>query len=250
MLRTIFFTFLSGILLTGSIYAQDAKAIIRQAEEVRRGVETSQAEMTMTIVRPTWTRSMSMKSWSKGDDYALMLITAPARDAGTATLKRGSEVWNWAPRIERTIKLPRSMMSQSWMGSDFTNNDLVQEVSIIDDYDHRVLKDSTVEGRACWKIELIPHEDAAIVWGKIYTWIDKADYLTLRSEFYDEDGYLINVMQSSNIRTMGGRTFATRMEMIPVEEEGHKTVMEYQSISFDEALNDDFFSVQNMKRVR
>ncbi len=250
MLRTIFLTILSATPLLGTTYGQDAKEIIRQAEEVRRGVETSQAEMTMTIVRPDWTRSMSMKSWSKGDDYALMLITAPARDAGTATLKRGNEVWNWAPRIERTIKLPRSMMSQSWMGSDFTNNDLVQEVSIIDDYDHRVLKDSTVEGRACWKIELIPHEDAAIVWGKIYSWIDKADYLTLRSEFYDEDGYLINVMQSSNIRTMGGRTFATRLEMIPVEEDGHKTVMEYQSISFDGALADDFFSVQNMKRVR
>lgn len=250
MLRTIFLTILSATLLIGTTYGQDAKEIIRRAEEVRRGVETSQAEMTMTIVRPDWTRSMSMKSWSKGDDYALMLITAPARDAGTATLKRGNEVWNWAPRIERTIKLPRSMMSQSWMGSDFTNNDLVQEVSIIDDYDHRVLKDSTVEGRSCWKVELIPHEDAAIVWGKIYSWIDKTDYLTLRSEFYDEDDYLINVMQSSNIRTMGGRTFATRLEMIPVEEDGHKTVMEYQSISFDGALTDDFFSVQNMKRVR
>lgn len=250
MLRTILLTILSATLLVSTSFGQDAKEIIRQAEEVRRGVETSQAEMTMTIVRPDWTRSMSMKSWSKGDDYALMLITAPARDAGTATLKRGNEVWNWAPRIERTIKLPRSMMSQSWMGSDFTNNDLVQEVSIIDDYDHRVLKDSTVEGRACWKIELIPHEDAAIVWGKIYSWIDKTDYLTLRSEFYDEDDYLINVMQSSNIRTMGGRTFATKLEMIPVEEDGHKTVMEYQSISFDAALSDAFFSVQNMKRVR
>lgn len=250
MLRTILLTILSATLLVSTSIGQDAKEIIRRAEEVRRGVETSQAEMTMTIVRPDWSRAMSMKSWSKGDEFALMLITAPARDAGTATLKRGSEVWNWAPRIERTIKLPRSMMSQSWMGSDFTNNDLVQEVSIIDDYDHRVLKDSTVEGRSCWKIELIPHEDAAIVWGKIYSWVDKADYITLRSEFYDEDGYLINVMQSSNIRTMGGRTFATKLEMIPVEEDGHKTVMEYQSISFDGALSDDFFSVQNMKRVR
>ena len=121
-------------------FGQSAKDIIRKAEEIRRGVQSSQAEMTMTIVRPDWTRSMSMKSWSKGDDYALMLVTAPARDAGTATLKRSNEVWNWVPRIERTIKLPRSMMSQSWMGSDFTNNDLVQDVSIVDDYDHRILK--------------------------------------------------------------------------------------------------------------
>ena len=231
-------------------FGQSAKDIIRKAEEIRRGVQSSQAEMTMTIVRPDWTRSMSMKSWSKGDDYALMLVTAPARDAGTATLKRSNEVWNWVPRIERTIKLPRSMMSQSWMGSDFTNNDLVQDVSIVDDYDHRILKDSTIEGRACWKIELIPHEDAAIVWGRIYSWIDKVDFLTLRSEFYDEDGFLINVMQSSAIKKMGGRTFATKMEMIPMEEEGHKTVLEYTSIQFDVPLSDEFFSVQNMKRVR
>lgn len=250
MIRTYLFTLLSMVLLAGPAFGQSAKDIIRQAENTRRGIESSQAEMTMTIVRPDWTREMSMKSWSKGDDYALMLVTAPARDAGMATLKRGNEVWNWVPRIERTIKLPRSMMSQSWMGSDFTNNDLVQEVSIIDDYDHRIVKDSTVEGRSCWKIELIPHEDAAVVWGKIYAWIDKADYLTLRNEFYDEDGYLINVMQSSNIQKMGGRTFATKLEMIPVEEEGHKTVLQYQNIQFDVAMDDDFFSVQNMKRLR
>lgn len=250
MNRTIFLPFLIVVLLMGTAIGQSAQDIIRQAENVRRGIESSQAEMTMTIVRPDWSRNMTMKSWSKGDDYALMLVTAPARDAGMATLKRENEVWNWVPRIERTIKLPRSMMSQSWMGSDFTNNDLVQEVSIIDDYDHRIVKDSTVEGRTCWKIELIPHEDAAVVWGKIYAWVDKADYITMRNEFFDEDGYLINVMQSSEVQTLGGRTFATRLEMIPVEEEGHKTILEYHSIIFDQSMNDSFFSVQNMKRVR
>lgn len=250
MNRTIFLTFLSVVLLMGTAVGQSAQDIIRQAENARRGIESSQAEMTMTIVRPDWSREMTMKSWSKGDDYALMLVTAPARDAGMATLKRENEVWNWVPRIERTIKLPRSMMSQSWMGSDFTNNDLVQEVSIIDDYDHRIVKDSTVEGRNCWKIELIPHEDAAVVWGKIYAWVDKAEYITMRNEFYDEDGYLINIMQSSEVKTLGGRTFATKLEMIPVEEEGHKTVLEYHSIVFDQSMNDSFFSVQNMKRVR
>ncbi len=249
MLRTILSSLLF-LLISTSAWSQSAKDIIRKAEEIRRGIESSQAEFTMTIVRPTWTRAMSIKSWGKGDTYALMLVTAPARDAGTATLKRGNEVWNWVPRIERTVKLPRSMMSQSWMGSDFTNNDLVQEVSIIDDYEHRILKDSTIEGRICWKIELIPHDDAAVVWGKVHTWIDKADFLTLRNEFFDEDGYLVNVMQSSGVKTMGGRLFATKLEMIPVNEEGHKTVMEYTKISFDQEISDDFFSVQNMKRVR
>lgn len=247
LLTTIILSLLIGI----SAFAQDdAKEIIRKAEEKRRGIESSQAELTMTIVRPTWTRSMSIKSWSKGDDYALMLVTAPARDKGTATLKRGNEVWNWMPKIERTIKLPPSMMSQSWMGSDFKNNDLVQEVSIIEDYDHTILKDSTIEGRKCWKIELVPHDGVAVVWGKVNIFVDKQDYLGMRSEYYDEDGYLVNILQASELKQMGGRMIASKLEMIPVEEEGHKTVMEYQKIVFDSNISDNFFSVQNMKSVR
>ncbi len=249
MNRTISLLF-TLLLALQPAFGQSAKDIIRKSEEIRRGVQSSQAEMTMTIVRPDWTRTMSLKSWSKGDDYALMLVTAPARDAGMATLKRSNEVWNWVPRIERTIKLPRSMMSQSWMGSDFTNNDLVQEVSIIDDYEHRILKDSTIQGRNCWKIELIPHDEAAVVWGKVISFVSKTDYLVLRSEYFDEDGYLINVLQSSGIKTLGGRTFATKLEMIPMENPGHKTVLEYQNIVFDQPFTDEFFSVQNMKRVR
>ena len=238
------------ILSLGQIQAQTAVEIVQKAEEVRRGVNSSQAEMTMTIVRPNWSRTMSMKSWSKGDDFALMLVTAPKRDLGTVTLKRVKEVWNWMPRIERTIKLPPSMMSQSWMGSDFTNDDLVREASLVKDYDLKILGDSTINARTCWKIEMIPHEDAAVVWSKVYVWIDKKDYLTMRNEFFDEDDYLINVMISSNIKTLGGKTFAAKLEMIPVEEEGHKTVIEYQDIQFNTGISENFFSVQNMKRVR
>ena len=230
--------------------AQTPAQILQTSEEMRRGIKSSQAEMTMTIVRPTWTRSMSMKSWSKGEDYSLILITGPARDKGSTTLKREKEMWNWVPRIERTIKLPPSMMSQSWMGSDFTNEDLVRENSIITDYSHTMLQDSIIAGRSCYKLQLIPNEDASVIWGKIYLWIDKRDYLQLRTEFYDEDMYLINVMQASDIKKMGGRTFATKVEMIPVEEEGQKTVMVYDNIIFDKKLPDSFFSQQNMKRVR
>jgi len=249
-LNSLIISFVAVLLSVGTTQAQSAAEIIKKAEEVRRGANSSEAEMTMTIVRPTWSRTMSMKSWSKGDDYAIMLITAPKRDFGTVTLKREKEVWNWMPKIERTIKLPPSMMSQSWMGSDFTNDDLVRESSLIKDYDLKTLKDSTIDGRICWKIEMIPHEDAAIVWSKVYTWVDKKDYLMLRSEYYDEDAYLINVMQASNIKVLGGKTFATKMEMIPVEEEGHKTVIEYSDINFDKDISESFFSVQNMKRVR
>jgi outer membrane lipoprotein-sorting protein len=232
------------------LLAQDPVAILKKSEEIRRGTESAQAEMTMTIVRPTWERSMSLKTWSKGDDHALILVTAPVRDKGMATLKIKNEVWNYMPSIGRTVKLSRSMMSQSWMGSDFSNNDLVQEVSIITDYDHKMLPEKTIEGRKCWTIELIPHEDVAVVWGKVVINIDQKDYLQLRSEFYDEDGILVNLMQASKIKEMGGHTVASRLEMVPVEEDGHKTVMEYVSLKFDQDIDQSFFSVQNMQRVR
>lgn len=229
--------------------AQDATEIIRKSEERARG-KTLQAEITMQIIRPDWSREMSLKSWGKGTEYALVLVTAPARDKGTANLKREKELWNWLPSIDRTIKLPPSMMSQSWMGSDFTNDDMIREFSIVYDYNHKILGDSVIEGRTCYKIQMIPKEDAAVVWGKVHLFIDKQDLLQLRGEYFDEDGYLINVMQSSNIKQLGGRTIPTRMEMIPVEEEGHKTVLIYNNMVFDEEIPDQFFTIQNMKKVR
>ncbi len=250
-MKRLFFSLVSLLLLGGmSLQAQNARDILQESENRRRGVTSSYAEMTMTIVRPTWQREMALKSWSKGDDYALILVTAPASDQGTTTLKRENEVWNWLPKVQRTIKLPRSMMSQSWMGSDMSNDDLVNEISIIDDYDHRILKDSVIQGRNCWKIELIPHEDVAVVYSKVYMFVDQQDYLQLRIEEYDEDGYLVTIMNSSEIRTMDGQPFATHMELIPVDEDGQKTILEYQKIEFNVPLDDRFFSVQNMKRVR
>ncbi|MEL7531477.1 MAG: outer membrane lipoprotein-sorting protein [Bacteroidota bacterium] len=249
-MKRLFSISLMLLMILGSATAQDAAAIIKKAEEVRRGIESSQSEMTMTIVRPKWTRSMSMKSWSKGDDYALIVVTAPAAEEGSATLKRSDEVWSYIPKVGRTIKLSRSMMSQNWMGSDLTNDDLVREVSLITDYEHKILKDSTIEGRKCWKIELIPHEDVAVVWGKVHMFVDQKDYLQMRTESFDEDGYLVNVMQASQIKTIGGRAYTAKMEIIPVEEEGNKTILEYTSLKFDVPLDDTFFSVQNLKRIR
>lgn len=242
---------LSLILLTmSSVVAQTSGEILKTSEEKRRGVESSTATMSMTIIRPSWTRTMSMKAWSKGEDFSLILITGPAKDKGTATLKRKKEVWNYLPRIERTVKLPPSMMSQSWMGSDLTNDDLVREISLITDYDHKIIGSETVEGRTCWKIELIPHDDVAIVWGKVIMVIDQKDYLQMRTEFYDEDDELVNVMKASEVKVMGGRPIASKLELIPQDEEGHKTVLEYQSINFDKKMPEAFFSIQNMKRVK
>lgn len=142
------------------------------------------------------------------------------------------------------------MMMQSWMGSDFTNDDLVRESSILQDYNHSILGEEMMGDRKCWKIELQPKADAAVVWGKIIMWIDKADYLQLKTTFYDEDGYLVNTMQGKAIKLLGGKLLPSILEVIPAEEEGHKTILEYISLDFEVNLKDDFFSVQNMKRVR
>jgi len=231
-------------------YAQDAREIVAKADEKQRGVETAQSDMTITIVRPRWSREMSLKTWSKGNEYSMILITSPAKEKGIVFLKRGKEVWNWVPSIERTIKLPPSMMMQNWMGTDFTNDDLVRESSIVNDYTHRLAGDSTILGRSCYKIELIPKPDAPVVWGRIVTFIDKADFIQLRAEMYDEDNYLVNIMNSSVVKELGGQMLATRSELIPVDKEGQKTVMEINAIEFDEPIEEEFFTTQRMKKVR
>lgn len=226
-----------------------AKEIIAKADQKQRG-ETSQGQMKMTIVRPTWQREVTMKTWSLGDEYSLIIVTAPARDKGTGFLKRGNEIWNWQPTIDRTIKMPPSMMSQSWMGSDFTNDDLVRESSILKDYTHEMVGSETIEGRACYKIKLTPKRDAAVVWGKVMTWIDKKDFMQMKVEFYDEDDYLVNTMYGKNVKMLGDRLLPARLEVVPADEPGNKTIVEYLDLDFGVSLDKDFFSIANMKRQK
>ena len=240
----------TGLFILFPSAAQDAREIIRKADEKMQGEETSQSTMTMTIIRPTWQREITFKSWTKGRDYSLALITAPAREKGQTFLKRETEMWNWNPTINRLIKLPPSMMSQGWMGSDFSNDDLLKESSIVVDYSHKILAEEIIDGWDCYQIELIPLEDAAVVWGKIYKWISKEEFLQMKSEYYDEDDYLIKTELAYDIKTMDGRLIPSRFELIPEEEEGHKTVVVLDEIRFNEPLPDGFFSQQNMKRVR
>jgi hypothetical protein len=204
----------------------------------------------MQIVRESWTRDLTLKSWSLGTEFALILITDPPRDKGTAFLKRGHELWNWQPRIERSIKMPPSMLLQSWMGSDFTNDDLVRQSSIVEDYSHRLIQEVVIEGRQCYMIELIPRSDAPVVWGKVISWITKIGYMTLKNEFYDEDGELVNTLNGSNIRTIDSRELPTVLEVVPANEKGNKTIITYEVLDFDIPIDETFFSVQNMKSVK
>ncbi|MBT8181189.1 MAG: outer membrane lipoprotein-sorting protein [Eudoraea sp.] len=236
-------------LISSFLYAQDASEIIKKVDQKMRG-NSSSSNMTMKIVRPDWSREISMKGWSLGTDFSLILITAPARDQGTGFLKRDKELWNWQPTIDRVIKLPPSMMTQSWMGSDFTNDDLVKESSIVNDYDHFIRGDTTITARDAWKLELIPKEGAPVVWGRILIYVSKDDYIELLIKYYDEDDFLINTMILSDIREMGGRVIPARMDMIPAENPEHRTVIYYNDIQFDIGISEDFFSIQKMKRIR
>ena len=249
-LIALFLLLFLGSIPDGELNAQlSAADIIRKADEKVRG-NSSQSTITMKIIRPSWTREMTMKSWSKGDELSIILVTAPARDKGIAFLKRDQELWNWQPTINRVIKMPPSMMMQSWMGSDFTNDDLVKESSIINDYTHKILGEEEIEGRLSYKIELIPKEDAPVVWGKIISWIDKKDFLQLKSEMYDEDGFLVNTMYGKNIKMLGGKLLPATLEVIPADEEGHMTLIEYNELTFDVPMKSSFFSTKNLKRVR
>ncbi len=234
---------------TVSVSAQSAADIIERMEERMRG-ESSMAEMTMTIERPRYTRDVSMKAWALGEDYSLILITAPARDRGTTFLKRRNEIWNYVPNIDRTIKMPPSMMSQSWMGSDFTNDDLVRESSTIHDYEHRILREETIDGRDSWVLELIPKPDTPIVWGKVLIWVDREEFILLKEENYDQRDNLANTIIFSNIREMGGRIFPSKMTLTPADKPGQRTILEYETLEFDIDINESFFTQQNMRRVR
>ena len=226
-----------------------AKEIIKKSENNFRGL-SSKATMKMTVVRPKWSKTTSMKSWSLGDDYSMTLVTGPKSDKGTAFLKRDDEVWNWQPKIDRVIKMNPSMMSQGWMGSDLKNDDLVRESSIVKDYTHKLLKKVKYGEHICYKIQLTPKEDAAVVWGKILILIDTKHFLQLKTEFYDEDGELVNKFLGTKIKEMGGRTITTKMIIKPADEPKNRTILEYENIEFGVSLSEKFFTIQNMKKVK
>lgn len=210
---------------------------------------TMQAEIVIKTIRPTWTREMQCKTWMKGNNLAMIYIQSPAKDKGIAFLKRKREVWNWMPTLERNIKLPPSMMTQSWMGTDFTNDDLVKESSVVEDYNQMLIGDTIIQSRDCYIVQMIPKPETPVVWSKVIVCIDKNDFLELHSRFYDEDGQLTNTMNSYDIKLMHDRVIPTRFEMIPTDKKGQKTEMIYKNIQYDKPISDNFFVVEKMKTL-
>ncbi len=249
MNRTVTAALIILLLSVTVVWAETASEIVRRSDQQMRG-KSSYVEMTMQIIRPDWTRTMSMKAWSKGADYSLVLVTAPARDKGSSSLKRNKEMWNWVPSIERVIKIAPSMLGQSWMGSDFTNDDLINQSSIVVDYTHKLLREEKFDAVDCWVIESIPKEDAPVVWGKLILTISKKQYHQRQIVYYDEFNERISTLTTLDVKKIGGRLLPTRMEMRPADKPENKTVLIYQTAAFEFDIPASFFSLSNMKGLR
>lgn len=230
-------------------WGQTAEEILRTSENLLKGV-SSQGRFRMTITTPEYTRTMEMEAWWVGDEKTLIHILSPKREAGNRTLKVNNELWMYLRNTETTIKVPPSMMLQSWNGSDFTNDDLVRESSIIRDYASAVIGRETVDGEPCWKLELVPRPAAPVVWGKIRTWIRVRDFLPVQTEYDDEKGVLMRTLRYSEFRRFGTRTVPARWKMINNARSGRSTEFEYLDVRFDIPISERIFSFQELEKGR
>lgn len=239
-----------ALMLSFSLPAQDidAKTLIRKAMEHWRGV-TSHSDMTMTIHRPNWERTMSMQAWSEGEKLSLVRVTEPKKDAGNGTLLNDTNMWTYTPKINRIIKVPSSMMAQSWMGSDFSNRDISKSTDIIDQYDHELTAREEIDGHTHYTITSIPHEDAAVVWGKEVL-VVRDDYVLIRQEYWDQDDVLVKTMVAGEIVEMGGRPVARTLRMGEVEEPDEWTEMITNDIAFDIDVPANTFTLSNLRNPR
>ena len=228
----------------------DPLEIIDRVDRLLRG-DSSHGVMTMEVVTENWERSMTMEVWSLGTDYSLVRVQSPAREAGTATLKAEDDIWNYLPKVDRSIKIPASMMGGAWMGSHFTNDDLVKESRLVDDYDVEIsFEGDDPDGVAVWEFVLTPKPEAPVVWGRIEYRVRQGDYMPLWTRFYDEDGELARTMEHSAFTEMGGRLVPAVMDMLPADKPGERTTMRYEDLEFDVDLEASFFSLRNLQRGR
>lgn len=227
---------------------KNATERVQAAIDHWRGL-SSYGEMGMTIHRPDWERSMRFRLWTLGNDHSLVRVTEPRKDAGNGTLVIESQMWSYTPKINRVIKIPSSMMNQSWMGSDFSNNDISREDDIVKLYSHRLLKTEQINGHAVYTIESVPHDDAAVVWGREVLVI-RDDHIMLQHDFYDQDNVLVKSMKTYEIKNLSGRTVATRQRMIKLDEEDRWTEIIVYDIQFDIELSKNTFTLANLRNPR
>lgn len=228
--------------------AVDAPAIIKAAIEYWRDV-SSYSVSEMAIHRPDWERRMTIRVWTRGNKESLVRVVAPAKDTGNATLLLDNDMWSYTPKINRVIKIPSSMMNQSWMGSDFSNNDLAKADDLIEQYTHKLLATETQDGRKVWTIESTPKETAPVVWGREIVKV-RDDYNLIEHAFYDQAGELVKKLTSLEIKPMGGKVIVTRQRMQRVDKPGEWTEIVVREMKFGVDLPASVFTISNLSNPR
>lgn len=223
------------------------REILDHVEKLLWG-KTMQGSIEMSVITPRWQRTLQLKVWMDRPARSFIRILSPAKEAGIGSLRIKSEMWNYLPNVERTIKIPPSMMLQPWMGSDFTNDDLVKESSVVDDYTHKILDVDQEGGADVYRVEAIPKPDAAVVWGKIVYRVRKADLIPLRYEYFSERGELIRTMRFSDVRAMSGRIIPTRWEMRPQDKPGNVTTIVLKSAVYDRPIDPEIFTQRSLQK--
>ena len=224
-----------------------AKKILREVDDMWRG-KSSHVNFSMKVKTANYTRSLTMEGWSKGKEKTLMRITAPLKEKGTVSLKSGNSIYTYLPKTDRTIRLTSGMMMGSWMGSHFTNDDLVKESRMDEDYIPEITFEGERDGLKIIEFTLIPKPDAAVVWGKLILTITADDYIPIIEFYYDEDMTMVRTMRFSGIRVMGGRKLASVLRIVPEDKPGEYTELVYNEMEFDIDLKDSFFSIARLKR--
>jgi outer membrane lipoprotein-sorting protein len=228
--------------------AQNAQAVVEDSFNYMRG-KTSVCTVDMTIHRPDWERTVTIKAWTKGQNDSIFRIIAPPKDHGNGTLKKKREMWMYNPKVNRVIKIPPSMMSQAWMGSDFSNDDLSKTESLIKDYSHTIIGTETHEGKRVYLIKSTPKPGAPVVWGMQRLKI-REDHIFLAQEFYDEDFKLVKALTTLQIQMLGGKLFPRVWKMQKADVKDEYTMLEYKELTFDQNLPDRLFTLSSLKIPR
>jgi outer membrane lipoprotein-sorting protein len=220
--------------------------LLDATDDVTRG-ESSKSVIRMYVKTDRYERTMKMESWSQGTEKTLIRILEPSRDAGMSTLKVGDNIWNYLPKVDRTMKVPGAMMSGSWMGSHFSNDDLVKDSRLSEDFTGSITERPAEDGSGHYIVELVPQPNAAVVWGRIVVEVS-ADLMPMEVGYYDEDGSLKRTMRFLEVLEMDGRRIPSVMELIPADKPGEVTRITYESLDFDADVSDSRFSLQSLKR--
>lgn len=241
-------TFVTCLLMgIGTVFAETDPKAIELLERVDNlyQQDNSHAVMTMEITTPDFSRSMSMESWSIGLDYSLVRVLEPKKERGVSTLKRENDMWNYLPKIKKVLKVPPSMMMGSWMGSDFTNDDLMREGSWVDEFDVALSEDDST-----YTLDLVAKPNTVTVWGKMQIIIDKSNLMPVKQVYFDEDGTPMREMLFSEVKTFDDVLLPTVMELKPLNKPENVTRVIYESMEFNVDIDEDFFSLQNLKKTR